>query len=404
MSQSYVYEKQVNNANTKIQIDLKNVIQKIRVDKTWFNEFKFADNNRIEIHDLTAEMINKWIAKVQEKIKTENNVNETIAKKVNIKFTFKGEANLTAETLFNRISSELNNFNSNELGILQLWNKIHGEKIRAEFVAQDGSISIHDATGNTTNISDDLWTDNIYTKVNLSKYVQVLENQFTSVIRSDSLSQGQMNSFTPPAMPDGSEQFSNKTYNQISARLAAVGIKILFQQPADNAWVEKDVLKTYNPQTALLPLAFVNETDTNIELEIKADPNSNLIINPGQDNKTNPINLKLQVPKQFNISQTTVDSYKQNHGLSGNTKDIELDTFRLNKLINDLNNDNQITTSDVVVKVLFSLNPETPFVEFEQLQKILQQKDKDLTSNKVVIKFKIADDQQDKWFIENENK
>ena len=404
MSQSYVYEKQVNNVNTKIQIDLKNVIQKIRVDKTWFNEFKFADNNRIEIHDLSAEMINKWIAKVQDKIKTENNVNETIAKKVNIKFTFKGEANLTAETLFNRISSELNNFNSNELGILQLWNKIRGEKIRAEFVAQDGSISIHDATGNTTNISDDLWTDNIYTKVNLSKYVQVLENQFTSVIRSDSLSQGQMNSFTPPAMPDGSEQFSNKTYNQIAARLAAVGIKILFQQPADNAWVEKDVLKTYNPQTALLPLAFVNETDTNIELEIKADPNSNLIINPGQDNKTNPINLKLQVPKQFNISQTIVDSYKQNHGLSGNTKDIELDTFRLNKLINDLNNDNQITTSDVVVKVLFSLNPETPFVEFEQLQKILQQKDKDLTSNKVVIKFKIADDQQDKWFIENENK
>ena len=271
INNNYVYEKQVENDYRKIQI-IFTVIQKIRVEKSWLNEFKLGDENntntKIEITQLSLDKIKKWIAKIQDKIKTENKVSEAISKKINIKFSFKNENDLDAEGLFNKINSELKNFNGPDLGIVQLWNKIHGDKINAKFVAEDQTILIQDSTGNTANLLDDLLTDNIYTKVNLSNYVQVLETEFTNVVRSSSLGQGQMNSFTPPNMTEGNMQFGGKTYNQISSRLSDLNIKILFKDP-NGTWVEKDSLKIYDPQTALLPLAFVNNSDSNIYLEIR---------------------------------------------------------------------------------------------------------------------------------------
>ena len=400
ISNKYVYEKKAENQYTKIQVNF-TVVQKLIVDKAWLNEFKLGEN-KIEISTLDLSKINKWVEQVQTKIKTENNINETIAKKVGIRFSFKGEQNLSAQTLFNKINTERTDFNSVNLGILQLWNGQQGEKIQAEFYAIDNSVLIQDKQGNSLNLAADLLTDNIYTQIDLKKYVEQLQNDITTVNRSNSLPQGQMDSFTPPAMPSGTVQFSGKSYDEIANRLAAVGVKILFKQPGNNGqWVEKNVLKNYDVVTGLLPLAFANGQNTNIDLLI----NNNTTITPGNNNQANPINLRLQVPKQFIIDGQIVGNYRNDHGLSGDTKRIRLDQSKLDKLLSELKKHNNVAPNDQTadIKVLFSLNSQGGFEEFNQFQSTLASKTTDQTSNRITIKFRVADNQRDKWFIANED-
>ena len=391
INNQYVYEKKVLNDYRKIQINF-TIAQRLIVDKNWINEFQLGDG-QIEIGSLTEEKINLWIQKIQNKVKqNNNNIEDAIAQKVTIKFIFKGKQNLTATQLFNEIKIAREAFSSNELGIVQLWNGTKGEKINAQFSATDNTVIIQDQNGQTNNLAADIATKNIYTEINLANYVNTLETQKTTVDRGN-LPAGQLNTFTPPAMVAGATQFAGKTYDDISARLKQVGINILFKKP-DNQWVEKSALKVYDPNTARLALAFVNEQNNNIKLKIKAQS----IVEPGNDNKNNPVNLILSVPRQFNIDPNVVGNFRNDSGIDGDTKFIRLSDTKINNLINGLKAANQ-GSNNAQLEVMFRLGTSGNFELKDQFINNLKAATTDKTTNAIQIQFRINPADADNWFI-----
>ena len=394
----HIYEKKVDGPYVKIQVNFK-IAQRLIVNKQWINEFQLGGPS-IEIADLTVEKINEWIGKIQEKVKTDNNnISDEIAKKVSIKFNYKNQQNLTAEKLYEAIKTDREAFSSPNLGIVQLWNGIKGDKINATFVTLSNDVIIEDANGNQQ-ISDDINTKNIYTKINLENYINVLKTNKTTVQRGSA--SGQMNSFTPPPMNGTTGQFAGKSYDEISKRLKDVGIEIQFSSELNNTqWLDKEAIKTYNPQTAVLYLAFTNPQDNNIKLSVD---NGNPI-EEGNSNKTNPIKLPLNIPKQINIKQNDLNNFQTEINFSGDTKRIEFNANASQALItkilqrnsNEANGDPTFNSAPLIIE--FKIG-DTDWKKPNELKGYLSSISDDLKSRSIKYHFKLENNANSDWELE----
>ena len=394
----HVYEKMVDGPYDKIEVNFK-IAQRLIVNKQWINEFQLGGPS-IEIADLTVEKINEWIGKIQEKVKTtNNNISDVIAKKVSIKFNYKNQQNLTAEKLYEAIKTDREAFSSPNLGIVQLWNGIKGDKINATFVSLSNDVIIEDANGNQQ-ISDDINTKNIYTKINLENYINVLKTNKTTVQRGSA--SGQMNSFTPPPMNGTTGQFAGKSYDEISKRLKDVGIEIQFSSELNNPqWLDKEAIKTYNPQTAVLYLAFTNPQDNNIKLSVD---NGNPI-EAGNSNKTNPIKLLLNIPKQINIKQNDLNNFQTEINFSRDTKRIEFNANASQSLItkilqrnsNEANGDPTFNSAPLIIE--FKIG-DTDWKKPNELKGYLSSISDDLKSRSIKYHFKLENNANSDWELE----
>ena len=393
----HVYEKKVEGQYEKIEISFQ-IAQKLTVDKQWINDVKLGGNS-IEIASLTADKINEWINQIRQKVKTaNNNISDEIAQKVSIKFTYKGQGDLDANGLYQAIKADRENYNSNNLGIVQLWNGNKGDKINAKFVAADNTVIIQDKNGSNTDLNADINLAHVFTQINLKAYVNALETQFTTVENNGT--QGQINSFTPPSLSTAGVQFANKTFDDINTRLNQVGVTINFKQ-GNNQWVPKESVNSYDVATALLPLAFTNESNNNIKLELK----DGLIIEQNSNNQTNPINLKLQVPKRFNINTAPITEFRNSNPFSGDTKNLIIEQAKVDKLLKDLKT-SAGAPADVNLVASFRLSNEdnNTYRNVEDFKSYLLQQTADKTSNGIVMKLDIDSSQQDQWFIQEDQK
>ena len=393
----HIYEKKVENQYQKIEVNFQ-VAQRLTVDSQWINQFQLGDGT-IELSGLTEQKINEWISKIQNQVKiNNNNLDDTIVKKVSIKFTYKNRTNLDAKQLYEAIRIDRENFANSNLGIVQLWNGTKGEKITARFVGLDNSVIIRDANGNSV-VSDVINTNNIYTQIDLSKYVNILKTVKTTVQQGSTL--GQMDGFTPPQMSGTSGQFAGKTYEEISNRLKEVGIDIQFANNTNGPWQSKENTTTYNPQTAVLYLAFTNQQNNNIKLLIE----NNFVINAGSNNQNNPIKLILNLPKQITIKNTDLTSFNTAINFSGNTKAIDFDANAIQTLINKIlernsneaNGDQSFKSAPLMIE--FKIG-NSNWTEWTKLKTFLNDLNTDLTSKAIKYRFKLANNTNSEWSLE----
>lgn len=144
------------------------------------------------------------------------------------------------------------------------------------------------------------------------------------------------NSIKIPAKSGPAEQdrFNGKSFEDIKGILDSVGISIKFKKYQSNGtwsnWIDLSAIDTYSPSDPKIQIGFqFNNKQNNLQL-----------LN-GTTEITNQqtYDLRLNLPKLITISQTVINQFKTDHGISGNTKNLNYDQAKINKLIEAIRKD-----------------------------------------------------------------
>ena len=336
------------------------------VNKNWFNQPLI--NQEKEISALNATDFQNWENQIYQLIQQTNQTNEQTAKKVKIKYILanNNQQQYSSQELLDKINDLRTNYNdATTLGIVNLWNQqaSRGTKIEAIFTIDPADQVLYAlrAQGNQnepteTELKGLVDTSRVYTSISLREYIEVLKNNKTTVTLPANGNPGDIEAFVPPKMPGqiGTSFLSGYTFEQITKRLAAVGIQVKFAKKAsDNAadWKNQNEIKSYNIQTSVLFLSFEIENNANVRIQTSTTET----LRPGQNMRgAKAIKLPLDVPKYIIIDQskdfwTTI---KDDFNFRGNTKFIEFDQQQIQGFIQkilqanfDASNDNAYQTA-----------------------------------------------------------
>ena len=290
-----------------------------------------------------------------------NQINDqTIAKKVKIRYFFENRKFNNFQALLAEIERLNGNYRDQQsLGIVQLWNETNqrGSKIEAVFEldAADQTNYVLKTPNNPNPNPNDLRglvkTNQIYTSISLVSYINVLKNQKTTVEPNLAGNPGDINSFTPPQMPGdlGSAFLSGYTFEQISNRLAELGVLVKFAKTAstvDREWLNKNQISSYDIQTGALFLSF--EVAANAQ-NAKVQWSATDTLEPG-DNMRGPraIKLALDVPKYILIDPAANFwlTNKEDFDFRGNTKFIQFNKTKIEEFVAQILNANAIAAND----------------------------------------------------------
>ena len=401
----YVYGPDDQQNKEKARIDLSQLITPIIVNSQWFNQNKIIE----QISDLNV-ILNKTIFNEYEnKIWKLAKIEKTspLRNKVKLTYQFNNNNDLSIDDLFVKINQFRQDYRADHLGILQLWDGTqnhNGMKIFAKFatvVNNDPTLKFVDNKGIENNdLVGAINTNGIKTTIDLQNYVNVLQNQRTSVQTNGTI--GTIRSFTPPPMNTNNGFLAGKNYEQISNRLNQLGIQILFRQTGtnNNQWISKTAVTKYNPSKPILDLSFSNAS-TNIKLNLKPG----LIIDSNGNNQQEPITLTLNAPKEILIDNNIIDEFKNDSGIEGDTKNITFNNNKITTLIekikqfNVVNSGNNSDFQNAPLRVVFRLGDDTEYREIQQWKSFLNQQNQDQTKNNVDFKFIINEQQQNDWFV-----
>ena len=389
----------VHNINFNVQLE-------IRVDSAWLNQPLIAPQ-QIEIKNFDLPLIQTWITSLRNQIKTQNNnLDDANVNKIDIEFSYNGAGSFTAQELINKIQTELSNYNSNELGIIQLWNGSRGVKINATFKNTDPTkIVLKDPQGGS-NFSADLNTANVYTEIDLTNYTRRLMSEKTSVTKADNNSASTaIRDFMPPIGLDDSGFLNGKTYEIIAERLSAVGINIKFSETGTGNWVEKTAIKKYVASNdPKLFVAFYNENNNNIKLKINTINNQMLVIQANANNEQQPVSLPLAVPKQISVLATDFNDAIQILNFGGNTRDITFtdnaDQTIINKILTRNGIDFNANPALNFLKIRFRIGGNSyQYKELRELKEYLknQPETQDFTSRIIDWEIFIDPTQNQEW-------
>ena len=381
----------VHEVDFKIQIE-------INLDKNWFNEILLVDQ-RTELKNLNLQTFTNWQEKIYQRIsQVNNNIDLAVAKKIKIQFIYNGNNAQDAARLLNQLQQEQADFNGVNLGIVQLWNGSQGNRLTAVFSTDDNTIIIKDAAGNQNDFTGDVNVSKIFTEVNLSQYIKILESTKTTVNRDVQAAAGTLISFNPPNMNAGTGFLNGKSYDEIANRLAAIGIEIVFSINGQNDWKPKNQIKNYDVQTTKLFIAFRNQTDNNIHLKLDTQN----IIEAGQTSeKIKPIALPLNVPKLINIQSSDLNGLASKNLFSGNTKEIQVNINEINDLISRIlernaNDSGDKTFLQAPLKVYVKVG-QTDFAASENLANYLNNYTEDLNDKSITYKFVLNPANLEEW-------
>ena len=394
----------IHNINFEIKTEIK-------VNKIWLKNNPLS-SAKVEIKNLNEVLINQWENLIYQQIKTENNINDQIAKKVKIKFIIENDPNkYEAIQLVNKINELRQQFDQDHLGIVQLWNGTQGLKLSAIFESSDANFILKvdgiNGTPTESDLKEQLQTNNIFTNISVSQYLKVLKLEKTQVDLDVASGQGKIKTFTPPNGKNPGGMFDRKTYDEIAKRLKEVGIKIEFAKNSKGPWMLKEAVKEYDIQLNSLYIAFTVES-SNIELEL--DDNGTKI-SQNQDSKGTEIRLPLQVPKYILIDNTK--NYWQNiktqFDFRGNTKNIEFNLEQINNFVKAIKDDNATAGNDqsyqnAPLEILFQVGTGSEFKEINELKNYLSnQVNDDMPDRIIKIKFRIAQGQEENWKLQDPN-
>ena len=385
-------------------------VQKVLyVNKEWFNPPLV--NSEVEISALNKQThLVPWEQEVYKKLATQNNVNDAVAKKIDIKYFFDDNKNekFHADELIQKITQLRADYNNDQtLGIIQLWNGTQGKKLNAIFESADKNYIIR-VQGNPNQPSEDqikkqLDTTKVFTNVSLVKYVEILTSEKTEVqLDTTSNQEGKITSFNPPAGKNPSGIFHGKTYDQIAKRLQELGVQIEFSKDKTN-WLPKDKIKEYDIQKNSLYLRFTINS-INIRLQLK----SAVQIGPNENSGTTEIRLPLNVPKYIVIDNTKAywELTKQ-FNFSGTTKNIQFSESKINEFLTAIKKQNATDGNDPAyesapIEIQFQVGSGSTFTEISRLKEYLSSQTRDLPDRVVNFQFALksgANPQE--WKIKN---
>ena len=398
---AFVDLKNFDQNNTKfISVAHTIAVQKVIVDKNWFNEIDLTNANGL-LNLITSADLTKYENDIFAKSTSLNN-NANLRSKVKLTYQFENQANLDLNTLADKIKQELNNFGRNDQGAFSLWNGRNGLKIKAKFslVNNDGSIEFVNKAGATITNENDLAGDlktNLKTQIDLGTYLEQLQN---SKIEATQGSQpGQLNAFTLPAKTGnpGAAQFNGKTFAEIETILNKIGLQIRYKKWEKNNsvwsnWLEqKDLVNSYNVNNPAIIIGFKKNPAFNVNLANKG-------VEITDDTE---FQLELAVPKVVklptNISQM-VDKFNQQKAFEGNTYELTVHDNKLvsaqNEIINALQNANTNGTAgnydNLRNQLIFEYQlGNSNFSEVTDLKTFLKQQTIDQTNNALKIKLSL---------------
>ena len=384
-------------------------IQKVLyVNKEWFQPELVS--TEIDISTFEKTHLDKWEAEVYKKIKDKNQVQDEIARKINIKYFFEDEpaAKLDASGLINKIIQLRTDYNNTDLGILQLWNGTKGKKLYAIFESAEPNNYTLRVDNNPNDPTEDqiknqLNTSKIFTTISLVKYIETLKTIKTSVELDTAAGKGKIKSFTPPSGQNSGQIFDGKEYSVIAQRLQDVGVKIEFSKDK-TTWLPKENLKEYDIQKNALFLKFTVQS-SNIKLQLDGKTQ----IENNQDSGNFEIKLPLQVPKYILIENSKPYwNLTTQFNFSGTTKVINFDQTKITEFVEVIKTDNVNAGGDqdyknAPLEIQFQVGTGSDFVEISKLKNYLQNQPDDLPDREIKFKFALKDGTDpNQWRIQNE--
>ena len=418
VNQNYVYGPKESSKAKAHNVSLQ-FKSKIVVNKNWLALDELS-NTSIEITNINKTIFDQWEEKIYNQIKDFNKTTIVTAKKVKIKYLFDTDQTVyDSAGILQKIQTK--NYGDNSLGITQLWNGTNGSKIQVFFnVDANTDIVLRtednpDANNNPnqSDLQNQLKTNNIYTEVNLTTYVNDVLIRNKTEVSSVNNSPGKITDFTPPGMSGtvGASFLSGKTYEQISNRLKELGTTIEFSKDgtANSVWQPKEKTKEYDIQKNALFLAF---TITSSNLKIRL--NTNQIIEVNNSNKNSPIKLELNVPKYIVISNSKNywQGIEDKFNFNGDTKNIDFNKSEIDKFLDAIREDNyQASGGDqngdaaykqAPLEIMFQVGS-SKFTEVNELKKYLSSIQTDLPERSIRIKFRIKADQENQWKLQRDD-
>ena len=391
----YIYGPESENTRAVKEIDFSKLNIFVEVNSNWFKEITIFDNNQTNymvVDDLNNDLLQKWEDKIFDKIK-KSTTNPEVLNKINLSYQFIGENFDNYEKLVAKIQNELTNPSDIQNEILQLWDgkNNNGLKIKAKFNKQANNIIFVDQSGNPITDDDklmgDVNTSNIYTKVNLINYLDVLTKTEIDVIPAgNNNNNGQIDGINPPANQNQGI-FKGKTWKEISTTLSTKNIEIIFSKDKTN-WYKAEEIKSYDPSAGILWLAIDNKS-TNLIVDYKQNTNS---INPSSDNKKDPLLVHLKVTKVLNIAYEDLENFILDPKIKGDTKNLEINNDLVNDLIKKIKEKNQQTSGNpdflrVPLKLKFNLGNSGDWKTADELTDFLKKQTIDQQSRVLKGKF-----------------
>ena len=404
----YTYE----HLNEKITLDLSQIEKDLELETAWLNQLLIPAN----IANLKLEQLKKQHFIDYEKlVKTaaqQSGIDSRLIDKFDINYVFNGKS-LTKEGLIGAIENfRTANADQVSLGILQLWNNAAGEKITAKFVDADASdqyIIKVDGQSVQNQPGQILETTKIQTEIDFSKVLNWLQTIKIQIKKGN-----QANSITEIIIPNVNSDpqdlyFNGKTWNQVQQALKEFGIIIQYralkasnENQAEADWVENlQQINFYDPNYGKLQIRFKLDGIKSKNILFKLDINTT--ISGATDTKTEAFNLLLDVPLKLVIPQNLLKTFLAQKHISGNTKFLEINEEKEINFINEIikfNKTNNSAFDEAAdrLKIQYTLgngqnNPQ--WFERSSFINDLQNKQNDLTSNQISLKFVIKNNDQD---------
>ena len=396
----YVYGPEESQSQTEATIDLTQIPVLITVNKDWFSEVAITDQV-IELDALDANVLTTW----EDKIWQKSGLAAELKAKVTIKYSFLNgpeRANLDKNTLKAKLLAEQTKYaDQTHHGIVKLQDAAqtttNGIVIRATFAKvdpADQTVQFIDQNGanigdNETNkLTGDVNTQKIQSTFDLSTYINHLKTNATNITTENGAA-GTIaaDGLVPPVVNGQADQvlFANQSFSTIEEWLKKAGLTFLWSVDGQSDWKPTNQIRNYDPQRGQLFLALQNQS-TNLKVKI----DNSLTVGVQNNSFSSPITIQLNAPKVINVQASAAAVMKP--FFSGNTKYLNVDTTNIKaeitKILQNLGNQFQNAPLTLMVKV-----GSEAFVDYKELETTLSQKQTDLSSSVVTVKFAIEANQ-----------
>ena len=391
----YEFEKQ------KFKLDLSNIPLEINVKPEWLNQqfstTKILLNNKNALKQAFIEYENLvWQTAKQ------NGLADVDKNKILIKYDFNNQSNLTLEELINQIT----NFspitkNFTNLGILQLWNGISGEKINAKFSKAEANGN-YELNFNGSNNNFEINFLNVLTEIDFSDVLTWLKSKEIEI------EEGANNTINNLKIPDinlaNNPYFNNRTWDEVENGLEQFGIFFRYSNNLENQgenWGPKSSVNKYNPKSPSFKIRFNTDGSKSKNIKFKLSNQSELDGSTAVNSAAEIIKIKAKLLVE--IPNSKLDEFKLAAELTGNTKFLEINKAQSAdaKLINDILEHNIKIDSRYEqlrgkLKLQYIMQEQKPneqsdWKELIEFKKSLEEANDDKTNNRIWYRINLED-------------
>ena len=250
-------------------------------------------------------------------------------------------AYVDANELYNLLQTKWQNYTDSNLGIISLYDNQNNNqnnvatKIYVKFAIKEQSDQdkYEISERNFIEGNNIIEKTNIKYYINLQPYVNVLQTEKTSVVQGSTANS--ITSFTPPAMSGsvGSGFLFGKSYDDVTTVLAKFGITVEYQKLDGNWTTNRAEINSYNPDARQLKIRFKFDTNNLYNVVLSTDGTSTV------NGTSNEIALLLNVPILVTLQDNVKTSFINKGHISGNTWQINIDSYKDKTIINDIKTD-----------------------------------------------------------------